>query len=111
MAEYLKTVFLVFFLIWRPVLGLSVAKFFSSGMVLQEAPITANVFGFNDNLDTSVSITISCENIQEEIVIAEKVEGLERLQKKKVQTLANVQTAEGGSEISVTVLYLYTVSP
>ena len=92
-------------------MGLSVAKFFSSGMVLQEAPSTANVFGFNDNLDTSVSITISCENIQEEIVIAEKVEGLERLQKKKVQTLANVQTAEGGSEISVTVLYLYTVSP
>ena len=75
MTEFLKIVFLILFLIWRPVSGLRVAKFFSSGMVLQEAPGTANVFGFNDNLDASVSITISCEDFQDEIVTAEKVEG------------------------------------
>ena len=80
MAEYLKNAFLIFFLIWRPVFGLSVARFFSSGMVLQEAPSTANVFGFNDDLDNPVSVTISCEDLEDEIVTAEKVEDKGKLQ-------------------------------
>ena len=53
--------------------GLSVAKFFSSGMVLQEAPSTANIYGTNG--EGQVVVIVSCLDGEDEEVIADQVGG------------------------------------
>lgn len=51
--------------------GLSVAKFFSSGMVLQEAPSTANIYGTYG--EGQVVVIVSCLDGEDEEVIADQV--------------------------------------
>ena len=51
--------------------GLSVAKFFSSGMVLQEAPSTANVYGTYE--EGQVVVVVSCLDGEDAEVIADQV--------------------------------------
>ena len=51
--------------------GLEVAKFFSPGMVLQEAPIRANIYGTYE--DGNVTVSIQCLDGNEEQVAADQV--------------------------------------
>ena len=51
--------------------ALTVAKFFSSGMVLQEAPSTANIYGTFE--EGQVTVIVRCMEEEDEEVIAEQV--------------------------------------
>ena len=56
----LKLNFLTFLLIVKTCLGLRFPKLFSDGMVLQAAPIEANIWGFLDGDSESVTMDYSC---------------------------------------------------
>ena len=51
--------------------GLSVAKFFTPGMILQEAPSSPNIYG--SHADGEVTVSVQCEDGEDEKVTANQV--------------------------------------
>ena len=82
------------------VTGLSVAKFFTPGMVLQEAPIRANIYGTYE--EGQVSLRIQCSDGDDEQVMADQdISGawVATLSPRVSGSRCNIEISDGVNEI------------